>query len=129
MIMSHGFSWKQNKTQRIFHEHLVIAGVKRFTVEFSQLLSTLFVLLYTARDDKYWGGHFGSCCSAACIRVKSEVTPASGDGYSDIQPTNTVNFTTQLGKMVHSLYDAYDDELKEMQELIGRLYLCIFCFW
>ncbi|XP_038072011.1 uncharacterized protein LOC119740704 [Patiria miniata] len=71
-----------------------------------------------AKDDKYWAGHFGAYCSAACIRVKSEVGAASGDSYSDIQPTSGASFTKELDKMVRGLYERHDEELTDMQKLM-----------
>nr|XP_006817896.1 PREDICTED: uncharacterized protein LOC100371827 [Saccoglossus kowalevskii] len=36
------------------------------------------------KDDKFWGGHYGTKCAAACIRVKSEVEAAENDVYDDL---------------------------------------------
>ena len=78
---------------------------------------------------KMWAGHFGALCSAACIRVKSEVTAAAGDSYSDIQFHAGANFTKDLDAMVRSLYGRHKEELTEMQNTMGQEFLRSLCLW
>ncbi|XP_022091330.1 uncharacterized protein LOC110979639 [Acanthaster planci] len=74
-----------------------------------------------AKDDKFWAGHFGAYCSAASIRVKSEVGAASGDNYSDIQPSTGPSFTKELDLMVRGLYEQHQEELTDMQRLMEEM--------
>ncbi|XP_052774907.1 uncharacterized protein LOC128213338 [Mya arenaria] len=37
------------------------------------------------KDDKFWGGHFGTIMSGAEVRVKRQTKGAKGDGYEDIE--------------------------------------------
>ncbi|XP_070541009.1 uncharacterized protein [Ptychodera flava] len=39
------------------------------------------------KDDKGWGGHYGSKCAAASIRVKRETETADGDAFEDFDLT------------------------------------------
>ncbi|XP_038058559.1 uncharacterized protein LOC119729838 [Patiria miniata] len=71
-----------------------------------------------AKDMKMWAGHFGPYVSAACIRVKSEVTAAAGDNYDDIPLHTGASFTKDLDAMVRGLYARHKDELAEMQNTL-----------
>ncbi|XP_022088563.1 uncharacterized protein LOC110978130 isoform X2 [Acanthaster planci] len=72
------------------------------------------------KDMKMWAGHFGPYVAAACIRVKSEVTAAAGDTYSDIQLTAGASFTKELDAMVRGLYARHAEELAEMQNTLDE---------
>ena len=69
---------------------------------------------------KMWAGHFGALVSGACIRVKSEVTAATGDTYSDIQLSSGASFTKELDITVRGLYARHAEELAEMQNTLGE---------
>ena len=69
---------------------------------------------------KTWGGHFGTYCSAACIRVKSEVTAAAGDAYADIQLGSGSAFVKELDGMVRGLYARCQEELDRLQDAMGN---------
>ena len=48
------------------------------------------------KDDKYWGGHYGTLSSAATIQVKRETISADGDCFSDIFKVHGLYVTSKL---------------------------------
>ncbi|WAR23121.1 Y7407-like protein [Mya arenaria] len=48
------------------------------------------------KDDKFWGGHFGTIMSGAEVRVKRQTKGAKGDGYEDIETGLIDSFFVQM---------------------------------
>ena len=47
--------------------------------------------MYSGKDDKFWGGHYGALMSNAVIRVKRPGTIAENDAFVDIIQEGEVN--------------------------------------
>jgi hypothetical protein len=43
----------------------------------------LIVCYVSGKDDKFWGGQYGTMMSDAVVRVKRQTTPAEGDTFED----------------------------------------------
>ncbi|XP_063951363.1 uncharacterized protein LOC129253865 [Lytechinus pictus] len=65
-------------------------------------------------DDKNWAGHFGIHMSAAVVRVMSEVSPASGDEYSDVETITPEDRKHEISSFLNQLQEDYRDTLKFM---------------
>ncbi|XP_033109970.1 uncharacterized protein LOC117111193 [Anneissia japonica] len=68
----------------------------------------------TARDDKFWAGHFGAYVSAACLRVKNEVAAAAGDVYDDV--INEKSGEQSINDIIRGLLEEHKEALTEIQQ-------------
>ncbi|XP_071484949.1 uncharacterized protein [Diadema antillarum] len=67
----------------------------------------------SGKDNKYWGGHFGTRMSAGFVRVKNEISPANDDVFDDVETMSEENrgrdITTFLNQLVAKHKSALDD--------------------
>ncbi|XP_030831949.1 TPR repeat-containing protein DDB_G0287407 [Strongylocentrotus purpuratus] len=65
-------------------------------------------------DDKSWAGAFGAWISAGVLRVKSEISPASGDEYSDVETSTAEERKQGVTSFLRHLQEEHRDSLKFM---------------
>ncbi|XP_033109971.1 uncharacterized protein LOC117111194 [Anneissia japonica] len=68
----------------------------------------------TAKDDKFWAGHYGAYASAACLRVKNEVEAAAGDLYDDV--LNQKSEKPSIDDIIRGLLEEHKEVLTEIQQ-------------
>ncbi|XP_041454385.1 uncharacterized protein LOC121407396 [Lytechinus variegatus] len=65
-------------------------------------------------DDKSWAGYFGSWMSGAALRVKSEISAARGDEYSDVETSTAEERKQGVTSFLRQLQEEHRDSLKFM---------------
>lgn len=65
-------------------------------------------------DDKSWAGAFGAWISAGVLRVKSEISAASGDEYSDVETSTAEERKQGVTSFLRHLQEEHRDSLKFM---------------
>lgn len=73
----------------------------------------------SGQDDKYWAGHFGTYISAGVVRVKNEISTASGDAYADVDGISVEDRKHQVGGILREFSDTYKEGLERLKTLKG----------
>lgn len=85
---------------------------------FQNMIPSLCIFLELGQDDKGWAGHFGIVMSAGALRVMSEVSPASGDEYSDVETSTAEERKQEIASFLSQLQEEYRDALKPIAMLM-----------